>query len=129
MLLMLPICAVAQDEPQCTDFVEGTFVYKDTLQEFIIIRTGDEHSEINTDKKAVSVATVDWVKDCQYNLEFRSMPKGYKFMHGKTLKVFITDVFEDGYSYTSRIKGVVTKWTLVRYDGEIPDYSKWDGAE
>lgn len=130
IILLLPILSIAQEEQvECTEFHEGVFVYQDTLEEFIVVRTETEQFEVNTEKKEVTVADVEWTTNCNYTLEFKSMPSGYKFLHGKTLKVFINDTFEGGYTYTSRLKGVVSKWTLITYDGEVPDYSNWSGAK
>lgn len=129
-ILFVPLSLHAQKQKyECPDYYEGVFTYKDTLEDYIIIRTMTEQIEINTKKKEVSVAEVEWIQECNYDLTFRSLPRGYKFLEGKTLRCFINDMFYDGYSYTARMKGVVTKAVLVCYEGEVPDYSKWDGAE
>lgn len=133
-MISLVFCAaslsgMSQAGEDCKLFHEGTFVYQDTLEGVYVIRTASQQIEIDENDKTVSIAAVEWMQDCNYDLTFTNLPKGDKFLHGKTLRCFINEVYEDGYLYTARMKGVATQAVLVRYDGEVPDYSKFDGVD
>jgi hypothetical protein len=90
----------------CGILKDGTFTYRNSKKEVLVIFKDKKHVEYHDNKKYFIKSNIEWVSDCEYYLIIQesSLPN-FPFKMGTKLHIVVNKVRGEKVYYTSSLGG------------------------